>query len=197
MYSAYLHIRPDKTGVDSIFYVGKGDDRRVKLTPRNNKHHTAIVKKVGVENVEVHVMECSTEAAALELEVGLIKCLRRMGVTLCNQTAGGEGASGYKHTAESKEKMTSAQTGNHKALGYKHSAATREKRSVASTRASRLAHLSSRNKSGHKGVSWNKRHNKWKVQITAAAQIHLGYFTELDEAIAARKQGELKYWNQS
>ena len=40
-YYAYLHIRPDKTGVDSIFYVGKGDERRVKKLARCNKHHTA------------------------------------------------------------------------------------------------------------------------------------------------------------
>ena len=194
MYSAYLHIRPDKTGPDSIFYVGKGNDRRVKLIHRNNKHHTAIVKKVGVENIVAHVIECSTESAAFELEVGLIKCLRRMGVALCNQTGGGDGVSGDKHTADSKEKMSAAQTGNHKTLGCKHSAAARKNHSVASTRAKRSAPLSPRNKSGCSGVYWNNRHNKWKAQITAAAQIHLGYFTDLEDAIAARKQGELKYW---
>ena len=108
MFYCYLHMRPDKEGVHSIFYVGKGNEKRIKRIHRDNRHHTRIVSKVGRERVEVHTMGCSTEAAAFELEIGIIKCLRRMGVKLCNQTDGGEGMSGHAHTAESRAKMSVA-----------------------------------------------------------------------------------------
>ena len=51
------------------------------------------------------------------------------------------------------------------------------------------------NTSGHPGVYWYKRISKWQAQITHNQKhIHLGSFTTVEEAIAARKAGELKYW---
>ena len=51
------------------------------------------------------------------------------------------------------------------------------------------------NTSGHPGVSWHKRDSKWQAQIKHSyKRIHLGYFKTMEEAIAARKAGELKYW---
>lgn len=49
------------------------------------------------------------------------------------------------------------------------------------------------NSSGHKGVKWNKNLNKWQVQITVdKKRIHLGVFEDIQSAIFARKQAELK-----
>ena len=54
---------------------------------------------------------------------------------------------------------------------------------------------SSHNTSGHPGVSWYKRISKWVAQIRHNYKhIYLGSFTTVEEAIAARKAGELKYW---
>ena len=51
------------------------------------------------------------------------------------------------------------------------------------------------NKSGHPGVSWHKQRSKWQVKIMHnQKQIHLGYFSILEEAIAARKAAEKLYW---
>ncbi len=51
------------------------------------------------------------------------------------------------------------------------------------------------NTSGHPGVYWSKRYSKWVAQIKHnQKQINLGYFTAIEEALAARKAGELKYW---
>jgi hypothetical protein len=51
--------------------------------------------------------------------------------------------------------------------------------------------LTSRNTSGYKGVSWNKRECKWYARIYLNyKEIYLGYFTNLDDAVAARKQAE-------
>ena len=51
------------------------------------------------------------------------------------------------------------------------------------------------NTSGHSGVSWYKPYNKWLARIKHNQKdIHLGYFENLEEAIAARKAAEKLYW---
>jgi len=51
------------------------------------------------------------------------------------------------------------------------------------------------NKSGHKGVHWEKRRSKWMSFITVSKRRkHIGYFESLDEAIAARIDAEIKYF---
>ena len=53
------------------------------------------------------------------------------------------------------------------------------------------------NSSGHNGVHWETRDKKWRVQIGVDGKlIRLGYYDELDDAVEARKQGELKYWEE-
>ena len=53
----------------------------------------------------------------------------------------------------------------------------------------------SNNTSGHPGVYWHKQNSKWQAKIEHnQKQIHLGYFTNIEEALSARKAGELKYW---
>jgi len=51
------------------------------------------------------------------------------------------------------------------------------------------------NNSGHTGVSWHKPTKKWMAQIKVdKKRIHLGLFDNLEEAVAFRKEAELKYW---
>ena len=53
----------------------------------------------------------------------------------------------------------------------------------------------SNNTSGHPGAYWDKQRSKWVTQITHNQKlIHLGYFSILEEAIAARKAAEKLYW---
>lgn len=50
------------------------------------------------------------------------------------------------------------------------------------------------NVSGFTGVSWNKCAKKWQARIKIASKYkHLGLFTNLDDAIAARKAANLEY----
>ena len=45
------------------------------------------------------------------------------------------------------------------------------------------------------GVSWSKLEQKWKAYIKINQQmIHLGTFTDKEDAIVARKNAELKYF---
>lgn len=105
-FNAYVHARPD----GSVFYVGKGSTKRsLELWRSRNAHHANVVNKYGQENILVGRIPCSSDSISLALEVGLIKCFRRMGVALVNQTFGGEGVTGYRFSEEGK-KLVSERT---------------------------------------------------------------------------------------
>jgi hypothetical protein len=54
--------------------------------------------------------------------------------------------------------------------------------------------IPSHNTSGHKGVGWNKACKKWQARIKhEGKQIHLGLFTDLEEASKAYREAALKY----
>ena len=54
------------------------------------------------------------------------------------------------------------------------------------------------NASGHKGVNWHKASGKWRAFITVNKQmLHLGLFTELSGAVAARRGAERAYFTHS
>lgn len=51
------------------------------------------------------------------------------------------------------------------------------------------------NKSGCKGVIFDKSRNKWSAKIKCNYKtIHLGRFNNYDDAVKARKEAEIKYW---
>jgi hypothetical protein len=53
------------------------------------------------------------------------------------------------------------------------------------------------NKSGHRGVCWSSRRNRWHVQLVAhKKRIYSGYFADLEDAVAARKAAEKKYFGE-
>ena len=56
--------------------------------------------------------------------------------------------------------------------------------------------LSNRNTSGHLGVSWSQRMEKWKVTIQVGNKsLHGGYFEKIEDAVKSRKDLEKKYWS--
>jgi hypothetical protein len=96
------------------FYVGKGNEKRIKkVTRESNPHHANIVAKYGKENIIVKTMLCRSEQHALDLEVRMIAALRNSGVKLSNITDGGDGVSGLIHTKESRLKMSVAVKKSH------------------------------------------------------------------------------------
>lgn len=57
--------------------------------------------------------------------------------------------------------------------------------------------ISKNNTSGYTGVYWYKRDKKWRAAIRVKGEdIHLGYFLNKEDAIAARKQAEIKYFGE-
>lgn len=91
-YVAYIHAKPNTEDASGIFYIGKGTPSRAHSTKERNKHYANIVRKH--EKILISTMECSTEEMAYELEKGLIKLFRSMGVKLTNKTDGGVGIPG-------------------------------------------------------------------------------------------------------
>ena len=99
---AYIHCKPD--GVP--FYVGKGALRRAKYLGERNPYHKSVVQKYGKQNILVGKLECSTNEIAFELERGLIKCIKAMGIRLTNFTDGGEGS--INPAPETRKRMSEA-----------------------------------------------------------------------------------------
>ncbi|ELZ3650030.1 HNH endonuclease [Salmonella enterica] len=67
-------------------------------------------------------------------------------------------------------------------------------RKVDSKTNGRNVSLGSLNTSGTVGVYWRKREQKWLAQIKVNQKsIHLGYFSDKNDAVTARKKAELKY----
>lgn len=89
---AYIHCKPD----GAPFYVGKGTRTRYRNFTQRSEYHKRVVAKYGQENILIGKLDCSSNDIALALEVGLIRCLRKMGVSLVNLTDGGEGTVGWR-----------------------------------------------------------------------------------------------------
>ena len=57
--------------------------------------------------------------------------------------------------------------------------------------------LPAHNASGVIGVGWYKKTGRWKARITVNYKdIHLGYFTSFEDAVAVRKQAEKDYFGE-
>lgn len=98
----YLHRRGD-TG--EVFYVGKGRGRRANCRSGRSGLWTRIAIKHGriVEFLHVGL----TEDEAFDLEVAAIASF----APVANFTTGGEGISGYQHTAETRAALSRAHAG--------------------------------------------------------------------------------------
>ncbi len=106
------------------FYIGKGTGKRKYLhctahrlknqSYKNNKIKNCLLKGVKIKIETLYESEC--EQSCLEMEMFLIEMYGRKDIKtgiLCNHTNGGEGVSGriFKHTQESKNKLSIAHTG--------------------------------------------------------------------------------------
>jgi hypothetical protein len=99
-YYVYQHIRLD-TG--ECFYIGKGTARRFASKKSRNAYWHNIVNLVGYKS-EILASNLS-ELEAFNFEKLMITLAKDLGQCVANITNGGEGASGYKHSEETKEKM--------------------------------------------------------------------------------------------
>lgn len=102
MFYVYEHIRLD---TNTVFYVGKGCGNRVRSKDKRNKHWHGVVNKAGYESRVI--FESNDEEFVFLAEQERIDQLRRLGFKLANKTdGGGGGLKGYRHTEESKRKIS-------------------------------------------------------------------------------------------
>jgi hypothetical protein len=104
MFYVYIKFRPDGRPC----YVGKGRGIRYRVNHRpHNRHLQAITKAAGGKLMTKIVRRGLTEVAAFALERSLIAGIKREvnGGPLVNQTDGGDGISGHRHSAEDRRVM--------------------------------------------------------------------------------------------
>ena len=107
----YEHWRPD---ADVCFYVGKGTgDRAWRLKTRAGYHKNVIEKLIRNDfAVDVRIVADELEEkVAHAIEIERIAYWRSLGIALTNRTDGGEGISGYAHTAETRARLGAAAKG--------------------------------------------------------------------------------------
>lgn len=91
----YLHRKAD---TNEVFYIGKGLRSRAWTNKSRSDWWTKTANKHGFL-VEV-CAHWDTEQEAFEHEMFLIKAFRSLGCNLINQTDGGDGVRGLKHSAK-------------------------------------------------------------------------------------------------
>ena len=129
MFCTYAHYTPE----GRLFYIGKGSSvRRAHYMQGRNNYWCKVVAKYGKPVVKI-LAEWLTEKEAFEHEIALIKKYRRQGLELCNLTDGGDGTSGYKQSAEHRQKNSQARIGKPATwnIGRKHTAETKIKCGLA------------------------------------------------------------------
>ena len=102
----YEHWRLDR---DECFYVGKGKGGRAYSMKDRNKHHRAICAKLNRigSAFEIKIVASGlSEQEAFVLECEQIAFWRNAGCDLTNLTNGGEGISGFKHSVETRQKLS-------------------------------------------------------------------------------------------
>lgn len=98
--SVYRHRRAD---TNAIFYVGKASNKYRKDSHSDrNKHWHEIVKEANGFIAEVVVDNISEELSLL-VEREYIDQLKRLNVSLCNLTSGGQGKTGWQPSEETKK----------------------------------------------------------------------------------------------
>lgn len=84
----YFHMLPKAESYKDIFYVGCGNDARIKMIKRNhNQYHINIVNHYGADNIKIKSFKTASFSTALHIESIIINKLIESGVFLCNYQA--------------------------------------------------------------------------------------------------------------
>jgi group I intron endonuclease len=159
----YLHT---KKGTSEVFYVGIGNSQRpYRKGKKRNQFWNNIVNKYGYE---ITILSDSlTWEQACELEIYLIKYYGRRDLgtgTLVNLTDGGGGPNGYKHSKETKAKMSRVKKGKKQTPDHIANAALGRKGRIVS------AETRAKMSKGRKGIKHSEEAKAKMSELMKGAQ---------------------------
>jgi len=169
--------------VNQKVYIGKannlqerwGGHRSDALGKNSQRHIHRAMRKYGIDNFSIEpVAYYSSDKEALEAEIYWIAEIRRLyGVrNVYNETDGGDGMSGHKHSEESKRKMSKAMMGeNNPRYGKTISEDNKKKLIQANKRPRSETHKNklSESSKGNKNFL-GKKHSEETKQLMSEAQ---------------------------
>ena len=124
IYYTYAYLRKDGTP----YYIGKGKESRAFRQKRIGAKPPKDISRI------LFLKKNLAEAEAFKHEIYMIDVFGRKDLgtgILHNRTDGGEGASGYVASNETKRKLTLSNQGNTRWLGKTHSEETKKRMSAA------------------------------------------------------------------
>lgn len=145
----YAHYKPD----GSIFYIGKGSDKRAHSANGRNIRWLRTVSKHGGFKVEL-LAKWDVEQEAFDHEIFLIDTFREMGHDLANIAKGGYGSGGFRHTEEHKAGLTKRMLAHNPMAN----AITRQKQLAALKLAMRRPEVRKHQSAVRMGVSLSEKH---------------------------------------
>ena len=156
IYYTYAYLREDGTP----YYIGKGKGRRI-----NSKLHSV---NLPPKERRIFLKTNLSEADAIKHEIYMISVLGRKDLgtgILRNTTSGGEGTSGYKHTEDSKEKISKAMSNPSELTRKRMSKASSSRKHTEYSKKliSEYRHTEETRKqmsSSHKGVKFSEERRK-------------------------------------
>jgi len=184
----YEHIRKD---TKSVFYVGKGRGKRIRDTSKRSDWWKKIVAKCGVS--VRFVAGALDEELAFLVEVERIDQLKRIGVSLCNLTSGGEGASGAVRSAETKERMGAWQRGRKLPAGTKEKLSQARKQFTGWSHQKSTKAKMSKAKSGAQNPMYGKEFSDEHRARISKAGVGRRYPPGFGDGVRARQLGELNH----
>jgi len=220
---ALKELAPGEFFSTKIRYVGKANDPYKRFEEhcqtKEKCHRGNWIRSLPGRGLflQLEVLDEVPESEWEFFEKAYIKVYREAGYNLVNVTDGGEGVT---MTLEIREKLRISALGNSRALGAVRSKETREKirnfqtgkhhspeakekmskshrgkthslETLEKMRLPQIGKVYKNNTSGEMGVRFNSRQNRWVARIS---QRFLGYFSQLEDAVAARAEAMKKYY---
>lgn len=108
-YNVYIHKKPN----NEIFYVGIGSKKRAYCKTNRSSFWKKTINKYPNYNIKIIYKNLTWDEACFK-EINLIRLFGRKDLglgTLVNMTDGGDGLVGYKHSTETKLKMSLSRKG--------------------------------------------------------------------------------------
>ena len=186
-YYTYAYLREDRTP----YYIGKGENDRIykkgkgEVNPPKDKSRIIFLK----QNL--------TEEEAFRHEIYMIAVFGRKDLgtgILHNLTDGGDGASGYVFSEETKRKQSEAHKGNTTWLGKTHSEET--KRKMSDTRKGKTHSEETKRKQSEakKGKTFSEESKRKMSEAQKGKSLSEETRRKLSEARKGQSKGK-KWWN--